>query len=195
VIARDSAEFDVPAEFAKPYLRARLPAVTGQELHEADNMALAEMIQAVAAVESPVHADEVAKRLMDAHGVARSGSRIAARLSVALQHAADQRLIDVRGEFVHAIGGDPVEVRDRSSFSSTERKIELVAPEELDAALVASVRLGFSLAPDDAIASAINLLGFGRATQKIAVVVQERLVQLTGAGRLVSSNGVLTLPP
>lgn len=195
VIARDSADLDAPAEFAKPYLRARLPAVTGQELHEADNMALAEMIQAVAAVESPVHADEVAKRLMDAHGVARSGSRIAARLSVALQHAAAQRLIDVRGEFVHAIGGDPVEVRDRSSFSSTERKIELVAPEELDAALVASVRLGFSLAPDDAIASAINLLGFGRATQKIAVVVQERLVQLTGAGRLVSSNGVLTLPP
>lgn len=195
VIARDSADLGAPAEFAKPYVRAQLPAVRGQELHEADNTALAEMIQSVAAVESPVHADEVAKRLMDAHGVARSGSRIAARLSMALQHAAAQRLVEVRGEFVHAIGGDPVEVRDRSGFSSAERKIELVAPEELDAALVASVRLGFSLAPDDAIASAINLLGFGRATQKIALVVEDRLIQLTVAGLLVKSNGVLTLPP
>jgi hypothetical protein len=141
-----------------------------------------------------VHVDEVAKRLMDAYGVARSGSRIAARLSEAMQHAAAQRVIDVRGGFVYAIGGDPVQVRDRSSFSSTERKIELVAPEEIDAALVGSVRLGFSLAPDAAIASAINLLGFGRATQKIAAVVEDRLVQLTSAGLLVKSNGAMTLP-
>jgi len=52
-----------------------------------------------------------------------------------------------------------------------------------------------SSAPDAAIASAINLLGFGRATQKIAAVVEERLEQLTDAGLLVKSNGALTLPP
>jgi hypothetical protein len=192
VITRDSAALDAPTEFAKPYLKARLPAAVGRELHEADNATLAGLIQAVAAVESPVHVDEVAKRLMDAYGVARSGSRIAARLSEAMQHAAAERVIDVRGGFVYAIGSDPVQVRDRSSFSPTERKIELVAPEEIDAALVDSVRLGFSLAPDAAIASAINLLGFGRATQKIAAVVEERLAQLTNAGLLVKSNGALT---
>jgi very-short-patch-repair endonuclease len=194
VITRDSAALDAPTEFAKPYLKARLSAAVGRELHEADNATLAGLIQAVAAVESPVHVDEVAKRLMDAYGVARSGSRIAARLSEAMQHAAAQRVIDVRGGFVYAIGGDPVQARDRSSFSPTERKIELVAPEEIDAALVGSVRLGFSLAPDAAIASAINLLGFGRATQKIAAVVEDRLVQLTSAGLLVKSNGAMTLP-
>jgi very-short-patch-repair endonuclease len=194
VITRDSAALDAPTEFAKPYLKARLPAAVGRELHEADNATLAGLIQAVAAVESPVHLDEVAKRLMDAYGVARSGSRIAARLSEAMQHAAAQRLIDVRGGFVYAIGGDPVQVRDRSSFSPTERKIELVAPEEIDVALLDSVRLGFSLAPDAAIAAAIDLLGFGRATQKIAAVVEDRLVQLTTAGLLVKSNGAMTLP-
>ena len=194
VITRDSATPDAPTEFAKPYVKARLPAVAGQELHEADNATLAGLIQAVAAVESPVHVDEVAKRLMDAYGVARSGSRIAARLSVALQHAVAQRLIEVRGGFVYAINGDPVQARDRSSFGPTERKIELVAPEEIDAALLDGVRLGFSLAPDAAIAAAIELLGFGRATQKISAVVQERLLQLTHAGLLVKSNNALTWP-
>jgi very-short-patch-repair endonuclease len=194
VITRDLTTLDAPAEFAKPYLKARLPAVTGRELHEADNATLAGLIQAVAAVESPVHVDEVAKRLMDAYGVSRAGSRITARLSEALQYAAAQRLIDVRGGFVYAIGGDPVQARDRSSFSSTERKIELVAPEEIDAALLDSVRLGFSLMPDAATAAAINLLGFGRATQRIAAVAEERLAQLTRAGLLVKSNGALTLP-
>jgi hypothetical protein len=195
VITRDAAAPDAPAAFAKPYLKARLPAVVGRELHEADNATLAELIEAVAAVESPVHVDEVAKRLMDAYRVARSGSRIAARLGVALQHAAAQQRVELRGEFVHAIGGDPIEPRDRSGFSTGERKIELVAPEELDAALVVSVRLGFSLTPDDAIAAAIDLLGFGRATQKIAGVVEDRLLQLTSAGLLIQSNHALTLPP
>ena len=194
VIARDTAMPDAPTEFAKPYVKARLPAVVGRELHEADNTQLAGLIQAVAAVESPVHEDEVAKRLMDAYGVSRSGSRIAARLGDAMQHAAAQRLIDWRGGFVYARGGDPIEVRDRSSLMPTERKIELVAPEEIDAALVDSVRLGFSLAPDAAIDAAIDLLGFGRATQRIAGVVEDRLVQLTHAGLLVKSNDALTLP-
>lgn len=194
VITRDSATLDAPTEFAQPYVKARLPAVAGQELHEADNATLAGLIQTVAAVESPVHVDEVAKRLMDAYGVTRSGSRIAARLGVALQHAAAQRLIEVRGGFVYAIGGDPVQARDRSSFGPTERKIELVAPEEIDAALLDVVRLGFSLAPDAAIAAAIDLLGFGRTTQKISAVVEERLIQLTNIGLLVKSNNALTLP-
>jgi hypothetical protein len=60
--------------------------------------------------------------------------------------------------------------------------------------LLDSVRLGFSLAPDAAIAAAIDLLGFGRATQKIAAVVEDRLVQLTTASLLVKSNGAMTLP-
>lgn len=194
VIARDTATPDAPTAFAPPYRKAQLPAMTGQALHEASNATLAEQIQAVAAVESPVHADEVAKRLLDAYGVSRSGSRIAARLGEALQHAAAQRRIELRGGFVYAIGGDPVQARDRASLNATERKIEWVAPEELDAALLDCVRLGFSLAPDAAVDAAIDLLGFGRATQKITEVVQARLAQLTQAGRLVRSHDALTLP-
>ena len=194
VIARDATTPDAPTEFAKPYVKAQLPAVTGHELHEADNATLAGLIQAVAAIESPVHEDEVAKRLMDAYGITRSGSRIAARLSEAMQHAATQRLVDWRGGFVYAVGGDPVQARDRSSFQTTERKIELVAPEEIDAALRDGVRLGFSLSSDAAIDAAVNLLGFGRVTQKIAGVVEDRLLQLTHAGLLVNSNGAFTLP-
>ena len=46
----------------------------------------------------------------------------------------------------------------------------------------------------EAVDAAIDLLGFGRATQKITEVVQARLAQLTQAGRLVRSHDALTLP-
>jgi hypothetical protein len=195
VITRGSPTLDAPAAFAKPYVKTRLPFAAGRQLHEADNDKLAKMIKAVATVESPVHVDEVTRRLMDAFGVGRAGSRITTRIGEALHYSAKQRVIDLRGGFVYAIGGNPISVRDRSSFSPAERKIELVAPEEVDGALLESVRLGFSLAPDEAIASAMNLLGFGRVTQKIAGVVEDRLVQLSKVGMLVKSNGALTLPP
>jgi len=42
-----------------------------------------------------------------------------------------------------------------------DRKIEWVAPEELDAALLAVVRMGYSITPDAAVAGALDMLGFG----------------------------------
>lgn len=158
-------------------------------------MKLTELIQMVAAVEAPVHVDEVARRIKDAYGVARAGSRISARIDQALRFAAQQKVIELRGDFVYPVGRQVNEARDRSALDVADRKIELVAPEEIDAALIESVRLGFSLSPDDAVTSAIALLGFGRATQKISTVVGERTEPLITSRQLVRSNDALTLPP
>jgi hypothetical protein len=42
---------EVQPQFAKPYVKASLPAVVGQELHQASDVKLTELIQIVAAVE------------------------------------------------------------------------------------------------------------------------------------------------
>lgn len=46
---------------------------------------------------------------------------------------------------------------------------------------------------ENAISSAIGLLGFGRATQKIAASVEERLRALVQSGALEQTEGVITL--
>lgn len=193
VIDRDEAAVKEPQLFAKSYVKAKLPAVAGHDLHQASDGSLAEMIKLVAEVEAPVHVDDVAKRIKDAYGVSRAGSRIAAKIEDALRFAATCHFIERRGDFVYRMNHQVTEVRDRSALEVADRKIELVAPEEIDAALIESVRLGFTLAPDDAATSAIALLGFGRATQKIASVVAQRADVLIQSGRLVKSGDVLTL--
>ncbi|MNE92034.1 hypothetical protein D3C80_1897150 [compost metagenome] len=70
--------------------------------------------------------------------------------------------------------------------------MEWVAPEELDQALVETATLGFSMNREDVISGALALLGFGRATAKIAGVIDERIVVLVNSGRLRMVDGVVT---
>jgi hypothetical protein len=85
---------------------------------------------------------------------------------------------------VYSADGVPIPIRSRAHWDSPERRLEWVAPEELDQALVETVTLGFSMSREDAISGALGLLGFGRATSKIAGVLDERISVLTTEGRL-----------
>lgn len=194
VIERETARLQHDTEFAQPYLRATLEPVHGVELHAASLDALEKMIVSVVAVEAPIHLSELTKRLMSAFGVSRAGARITGRVREAVEHGARRRSVHCRGDFVYGSGDAAIMPRDRSSFSTSDKKIELVAPEEIDAALLESVRLGYSLEPEAAISSALGLLGFGRATQKIASTVGERLEALVLTGALAKIGDAVTLP-
>lgn len=193
VIERGEAASEVEADFAQPYVKVTLPPVNGVELHLAPVHDLGHMVTSVVAVEAPIHLSELTKRLMDAFNVSRAGARIASRVREAVDHCARRGTVKFRGEFVYGTGSDQIAPRDRSSFSPADKKIELVAPEEIDAALLESVRLGYSLDAESAISSAIGLLGFGRATQKIAAAVDERINVLIQSGALERTAGVITL--
>lgn len=70
--------------------------------------------------------------------------------------------------------------------------MEWVAPEELDQALVETVTLGFSMSREEVISGALALLGFGRATAKIAGMIDERIVVLVNNGSLRMVDGLVT---
>lgn len=194
VIQRSEAGSDAPAQFAKPYRRAQLDLVVNGQLHQADLMLLASMIKAVAFVEAPVHVSEVTKRVMDAYSVVRAGARIMGRIQEAIAFCAQRAQIDYRGEFVYVAGQSEFEARDRSAFNATDRNIDWVSSEEIDVALLESVRLGFSLPRAEAVSAALGLLGFGRASQKITSILDERLIELVHKGALNENNQIITLP-
>jgi hypothetical protein len=104
-----------------------------------------------------------------------------------------RKLLEARGEFVYLPGKFDVAVRDRSALPSVERNIEWVAPEEIDAALLETLRLGFSLSRADAVGAAIDMLGFGRATQKIAATMDDRLSHLIATHRASLNAGMVAL--
>lgn len=193
VIERGESVSESEADFTNPYVKVTLPTVNGVELHLASVSDLGHMVARVVAIEAPIHVDDLTKRLREAFNVGRAGSRITARVQEAVQHCVRNGKASLRGDFVYERGDGQIVPRDRSSFSAGDKKIELVAPEEIDAALLEGVRLGYSLSQDDAVSAGIGLLGFGRATQKIAATVEVRLEALIRSGSLGRVGTVVTL--
>ncbi len=195
LIARGQPAKAEDAKVSKPHTKACLEAVTHLQLHQTGLDQLSQMIKRIVSAEAPVHRDEVTKRLMDAYNVVRAGSRITSTVQEAIAHCSTRGLFKVNGDFLYDSGTTRVSVRDRSAFASADRKIEWVAPEEIDQALLESIRLGFSLSVEAAVTSAIDMLGFGRATKKISSVVNDRLSVLIKTQRAIMAEEMLTLVP
>ena len=193
-IVRGSSPKEVVVSSSRPYVKARIPPVSSMtELHQEKPERLMQMIRSVVEIEAPVHTSEVTRRIMEAYGVTRAGARITSAIEEAIRFGARKEAYLTRGSFVYSTGGKSVPTRSRAHFETTERKIEWVAPEELDQALLETVTLGFSMSREDAISGALGLLGFGRATSKIAGVLEERLRELIAHQRLQMVNGVVSV--
>ena len=188
VIERGDATTGEDMLLTERYVSARLNPVLDQQLHQTDASKLAVMVKNIVSIEAPVHIAVVIARLMEAYGVVRAGSRITASIEDAVAYGVNRRMFEQRKEFLYAVGGEPVGARDRSLFAPADKKIEWVAPEEIDAALLESVRLGFTLNMEEAVSSTISMLGFGRATQKIAAAVEDRLNNLIKTNRVVMTD-------
>lgn len=193
VIARDNTQEPAAARFAVPYLKAQLLPVLDVQMHQVGAAALGQMMAQVVRVEGPVHLAEVTRRLMDAFGIVRAGARVTSSVQDAASEGQRRQWLELRGEFLYVPGKFDFVARDRSAWPSAERKIEWVAPEEMDAALLESLRLGFSLSMRDAAGAAIEMLGFGRATQRIAAAVDERLGHLITTQRAILKAGMVSL--
>lgn len=149
-------------------MQVRLSPVldTSVQLHQEKPERLVQMISAVVDGEAPVHESDITRRLMDAFGVTRAGSRISTAVDEAIRLGCRQQRFRHRDGFVYSANGQDVQIRNRAQLEAAERKIELVAPEEIDLALLETVTLEFSMATEDAVSGALSLLGFGRATAK-----------------------------
>ena len=116
----------------------------GYDLHAVPSYTMANWIRRVVEIESPVHLDEVARRIATAVGVSRIGNRIQTAIKTATRQAARSESIEPKGDFLYWAKQGQVTVRDRDGLPSASRKLELIAPEEIEMAikLVVSNTLG-----------------------------------------------------
>jgi hypothetical protein len=145
---------------------------------------LAEYVQQVVDVEFPVHRAEVVRRITEGAGLKRAGARIQQAVSRAIQVAARSEAIEVRGDFLWKPGEEQARVRDRSSLEPGQKKLELIAPEEIAQALKSEVTRGFSLPANDAISAAGRALGFRRVTSGASAAIEKQLRRLVELGAL-----------
>lgn len=177
VIKREAVKDDGLGAAPMAYCKAILPSSKSstQALHEVPAERLARLVKSVVDIEAPVHETEVTKRLMDSFGVSRAGNRISDNVGIAIQHGHRSGLFHHTGGFLYADKNRTAKVRNRSALESTERKIELIVPEELDAAILDVVRMGFSISQEAAVSGALDMLGLGRASANIANTMNARI--------------------
>jgi superfamily I DNA and/or RNA helicase len=150
-------------------------------------------IAEVAQVESPIHFDEMAKRITDAAGITKVGSRIRYTLTQALDQAQDEKLVVVKEDFIWLPEMQKAAVRDRSKLPPAYRKLSLVAPEEIAEAIVQVIGGAISITEQEAIPLVAKLLGFSRVTDEMRRELSEAIGKTIQAG-LITFEGVNLKP-
>ena len=150
------------------YKIAVLPAEIGaKELHQHSMGKLAGWIEAVVKTESPVHFDEMARRMAEAAGITRVGSRIKSQLTLAAKFAEGGGKIRIRGEFLWDPAMQEPVIRNRTDLPASSRKFKYIAPEELSTGVEKVVRDAIAISPEAAVAYVARLFGFTRVTEEM----------------------------
>ena len=155
----------------RPYELAVLDVqLGGWEFHEIDDQTVLAWILQVVQVESPVHIDETAFRIANAAGLQRAGTRIRAHVrSVARQGGANGKL-SLKGDFLWRIDDDRMEFfrrRGEDELPGRLRKPDMIAPEEISAALQHAVEASHGIDADGALTETSRLFGFKRVGPEI----------------------------
>ena len=154
------------------YQLAHLPAtVATKELHQHNLNQLAVWVTEIVRVEGPVHGSEVTRRLVEAAGASRIGTRIREALEKAVRLAIFKGAVRQEGEFLWPAPLQQPEVRNRSGLPAASRKLHLVAPEELALAVQQVVSRSFTIERSEVPALVVRLLGFGRMSEEMRGVV------------------------
>ena len=165
--------------------------------HTAADNVVREWMLEVVRVESPVHVEETAARIADAAGYQRAGKRIRARVrNVARRLSKDGRL-RMTEDFLWRIDHERMEFfrRRDDHLPSRLRTPDMIAPEEIGAALRHAVRISFGIAANDAITQASRLLGFKRVGSDIQATFAKVLDRLIKDGVVEERGDQLRVGP
>ena len=154
--------------------------------------AVLEQVRQVVQVESPIHVEETALRLANAAGLQRAGTRIRARVRGLAHRGRTKGLLRMKGDFLWRMEPERVEFRRRDSeLPGRLRKPNMIAPEEIGAALQCAVHSSYGIDENGAITEASRLFGFQRVGKEIKTRFQAVLRDLVTSGNLQVRDGQL----
>jgi len=195
---RDISQLSKPvAPGAVEYRVANLKIdAVGPEFWAASEAAMALWVAEVVETESPVHREEVARRISGAAGL-RRGKRFDSTIDQAINHAVELGRMRLDAPFLWWKDADQPALRDRSKLPAASRKIDLVAPEELSAAAHKVVAASYGIAQNDVPVAAARLLGFGRVTTEMRDRFDPVIRSMIASGVLVRRGDQLLIaePP
>ena len=176
-----------------PYTIAQLKIEAGVDPAELPADRLGGWVAEVVREEGPVHESEVARRIAEAVGLKRRAGRSKEAIDRAVASSGESGTIRRRGAFLWPSDLHRQSPRDRSALPSPSRRLELVAPEELAAAVERIVADALGVARDDLPSAVCRWLGFPRTTDEMKSRVAVVIDDLLDAGRLERQGHRLVL--
>jgi hypothetical protein len=190
-----SASADEEISDSAVYQKVVLEKWTSSEaIHDVNKAKLAELIRRVVDVEAPVHHADITRRVMDSFGVSRAGSRIVDAVRSALQYGNAIGAFKYEEGFAYSMTSAAVVVRNRADFENSEKKIEHIAPVEIEIALIHCVMHAFTIDRAEANSNALSQLGFSRSTAAISGYMNAIVDSLIDRGDLKFVDEKLTIP-
>ena len=165
----------------------------GRDLHAVPSYTMASWIQRVVEIESPVHLNEVARRIANAVGVSRIGSRIRSKVKIAARQAARSESVQIEGEFLYLTEHGQVTVRDRGELPNASRKLKLIAPEEIEMAIKQVILNALGIERDDLSREVCKLFGFGTVSADMRQKVEKVINEMIERGDLMEKGSSLLL--
>jgi hypothetical protein len=182
-----------PATPLEPYRCADIEVTFEGDMHALPAHRLARWLAQVVEVEGPVHVDEAKRRVTQAAGK-KLGSRIDAALETGVALAVSQRTFARRGDFLWAIGQASPPLRSRDGLPAASRKLELVAPEELEGVAVRAVAESVGLEPEALPTEVCKRLGVTKPAAETAQLVTAAVDRLLRRGHLEARGRLLAVP-
>jgi len=177
----------------RPYNLYRKNIRSSIPLHEVKSSRMARWVTEVVEVESPIHIDELVRRITHAAGLKRSGSRIQRAVLQGVEYSEREGVIVSENSFLWRSDMAQPPVRDRSDLPATLRNIDLIAFEEIAQAIQLIVDGSKGIPAEDIPSAVCRLLGFGRTGSLIVARVEEVLERLLSAGTLALQNDYIIL--
>ncbi len=183
----------------KKYQLAELSISTnGLDLYEVPCRTMMDWIQRVVEIESPVHINEVAKRIANAAGFKRIGNRIQNAVKFAATQAARSESIQIKETslyetFLYWTGQEQITVRDRGKLPNASRKLQFIAPEEIQEAIKLVVSESCGIEQDDLPHATCRLFGFKKVNWDMQDEIEGIIYKMIERGKLTDKAGSLVL--
>lgn len=191
----DHPEDASATRLSTPYAAIQLTSqrMHGDGLHEVYVGKLGNLLQQVIQKEAPVHFEEAARRMLEAYGVKQMGRRIRQHLQRVVKHGIREGWLVQEGDFLYDPEMTTCAIRDRSTVEARSKKLDYVAPQELDAAIMLVVRLAHGISAEAIPPEACALLGFSRVTSAMRARVDTQVRQLVDDGALQQKGALVFL--
>jgi very-short-patch-repair endonuclease len=184
----------VPVSELPPYEECRPQVPSHRELLQLDRFEMANTAAFVVKAEGPIHAEEVARRIREAFGLERTGSRILSAIIQALQTAERQgELISEEG-FWTALGRIHSPPRHRRHAALPLRRADRIAPHEYRLAVLRIIEAAVGIDRKDLIVETARLLGFDRTGTDLQAAIDKQIMVLLKGDRIRSENEHICLP-